>query len=78
MSDRGTAVIDATTKVVELEAGKSHTFQLTSDGEMVFRLDGAELIRTRDRRLNGAFDNMLLINGGGDYTIGSVAVYGNR
>ena len=70
-------MINATTKAVSLEDGRVHTIQFTRDGsgEMVFSLDGAELIRTRDRRLNGAVDAVLFINGGGDYAIRSVAVY---
>ena len=52
--------------------------QLTRDdtGEFAVRLDGKEVMRVRDRGLQGAFDSFILLNRGGTYVIRSVAVYG--
>ena len=63
-----------------LEDGQSHTLALAreDDGTMTATVDGAELIRAKSSALEDPFDGLSLVNGGGDYAIRSVAVYGER
>ena len=75
---RGMAVIDTGRDRAKLEDGRLHTVLLTRDdrGEIAVSIDGKEVIRTVDRGFHGAFDGVIVINKGGDYTIRSIAVYG--
>ena len=75
---RGSAVIESAAAPVSVEDGARHVLQLTRDdtGEFAVRLDGKEVMRVRDRGLQGAFDSFILLNRGGTYVIRSVAVYG--
>jgi len=77
---RGVVIIDATHGRLKLEDGKLHKLQLSRDqhGEMTVRVDGKVLIRTVDRAFRGAFDGVLMVNRGGDYTIRSIRVDGER
>jgi hypothetical protein len=77
---RGAAIIDATHGRLKLEDGKLHKLQLSRDrhGEMTVRVDGKVLIRTVDRAFRGRFDGVTMINRGGDYTIRSIRVDGER
>lgn len=78
LTSRGSAVIDASSNLTGLEAGKRHTIQLTRDkgGEMSVSTDGKELMRVRDRSFRDPFDGVLLLNKGGAVTVRSVEVYG--
>ena len=62
-----------------LEDGQSHTLELVreDDGTMTATVDGAELIRVNSSKLDDPFDGVSLVNGGGDYAIRSIAVYGD-
>ena len=63
-----------------LEDGESHTLALVreSDGTMTATVDGTELIRAKSTALEDPFDGVSLVNGGGDYAIRSIAVYGEQ
>ena len=65
---------------LKLEDGKSHTLALVreSDGTMTATVDGTELIRAKSTALDDPFDGVSLVNGGGDYAIRSIAVYGEQ
>jgi hypothetical protein len=78
VGSRGTAVIETVAPPVSLEDGARHVLQLTRDvtGEFAVQIDGEEVMRVRDRGLQGPFDSFILMNKGGTYTIRSVAVYG--
>ena len=45
---------------------------------LTIRVDGKVLIRTVDRAFSGDFDGVVMINRGGDYTIRSIRVDGER
>ena len=77
-SRRGAEVIGEHDDALALEDGESHTLALVreDDGTMIATIDGAELIRVKSSALEDAFDGVSLVNGGGDYAIRSIAVYG--
>lgn len=77
---RGSAIIDATHGRLKLEDGNLHKLQLARDrhGEMTVWVDGKVLIRTVDTAFRGKFDGIMLINRGGDYTIRSIRIDGDR
>ena len=45
---------------------------------MTATVDSTELIRVKSSALEDPFDGLSLINGGGDYAIRSIAIYGER
>ena len=75
---RGAEVIGEHDDALALEDGQSHTLALVreDDGTMIATVDGAELIRVKSSALEEPFDGLSLVNGGGDYAIRSIAVYG--
>ena len=75
---RGAEMIGEHDDALKLEDGESHTLALVreSDGTMTATVDGAELIRAKSTALEDPFDGVSLVNGGGDYAIRSIAVYG--
>ena len=77
---RGAEVIGESRDDLPLEDGRSHTLALVrgSDGTMTATVDGTELIRVKSSALEDPFDGLSLINGGGDYAIHSIAVYGDE
>ena len=77
---RGAEVLGGHDDALSLEDGKSHMLALVreSDGTMMVTVDGAELIRVKSSALEDPFDGLSLINGGGDYAIRSIAIYGDR
>ncbi len=77
-SRRGAEVIGEHDDALALEDGESHTLALVreGDGTMTATVDGAELIRVKSSALEDPFDGLSLVNGGGDYAIRSIAVYG--
>ena len=77
-SRRGTEVIGEHDDALALEDGQSHMLALVreGDGTMTATVDGAELIRVKSSALEDPFDGVSLVNGGGDYAIRSIAVYG--
>ena len=77
---RGAEVIGEHDDALKLEDGESHTLALVreSDGTMIATVDGAALIRLTSTALEDPFDGVLLVNGGGDYAIRSIAVYGEQ
>ena len=77
-SRRGAEVIGEHDDALALEDGQSHTLALVreGDGTMIATVDGTELIRVKSSALDDPFDGLSLVNGGGDYAIRSIAVYG--
>ena len=77
---RGAEVIGEHDDALALEDGQSHTLALVreGDGTMTATVDGTEMIRAKSTALEDPFDGLSLVNGGGDYAIRSVAVYGER
>ncbi|MDE0050540.1 MAG: hypothetical protein OXO52_12185 [Rhodospirillales bacterium] len=77
---RGAEVIGEHDDALALEDGQSHTLALVreGDGTMTATVDGTELIRAKSSALEDPFDGLSLVNGGGDYAIRSVAVYGEQ
>ena len=76
---RSTEVIGEHEDALTLEDGQSHTVALVreSDGTMTATVDGSELIRVKSSALEDPFGGVSLVNGGGDYAIRSIAIYGD-
>ncbi len=74
------SVIEVYDQFVELENGRSHSFEWrrSTDGEMVVLLDDQEIIRTIDRASEESFDGFTIINGGGDYTFSQFEIFGTN
>ena len=77
---RGVVVIGEYRDKLQLEDGQSHTVALVraGDGTMTASVDGSEVIQVKSSAFKDPFDGVSLVNGGGDYAIRSVAVYGER
>ena len=77
---RGVVAIGEHGGRLALEDGHGHTLALTrgGDGTMTVAVDGTELIRAKSSAFKDSFDGVSLVNGGGDYAIRSIAVYGER
>ena len=77
---RGAEVLGEHDDALALEDGKSHMLALVreSDGTMMVTVDGAELIRVKSSALEDPFDGLSLVNGGGDYAVRSIAIYGDQ
>ncbi len=80
IGSRGSTVLRTADRPVRLEEGGNHVIQLRRNvtGEIMVRVDGRELFRVRDRTFRGAFDGVVLINKGGEFTVRSVEVRGAR
>lgn len=80
VSARGSAVVDASREPLDLETGGEHVLQWTRDGagEMVVSVDGRELIRVTDRGYRDPFDGLVIANGGGEFSVREVGVWGVR
>ena len=74
---RGTAVIEASREAVNLEDNALHTLQFSraADGTMAVSVDEKEVIRILDRSFRDAFDGVVIMNKGGDFTIRSITAY---
>ena len=72
------AVIDRRALKTRLDDGRRHRIEWRRgrDGEMVVLVDGVETLRTVDRRFGDRFAGFVLVNRGGDYMIGRVALFG--
>ncbi len=77
---RGVVAIGEYRDKLQLEDGQSHTVALVraGDGTMTASVDGSEVIQVKSSAFKDPFDGVSLVNGGGDYAIRSVAVYGER
>ena len=75
---RGAEVLGEHDDALDLEDGQSHMLALVrkSDGTMTASVDGTELIRAKSTALEDPFDGLSLVNGGGDYAVRSIAIYG--
>ena len=76
---RSAEVIGEHEDALTLEDGQSHTVALVreSDGTMTATVDGSELIRVKSSALEDPFGGVSLVNGGGDYAIRIIAIYGD-
>jgi len=72
------STIEVFDQLVNLEDGRSHNVEWRrgTDGEMVVLLDDKAIIRTVDRASEESFDGFTVINGGGDYALSQVAIFG--
>ncbi len=79
-SRRGAEVIGESRDDLNLEDGRSHAVALVRDGDgtMTASVDGEELIRVKSSALDDPFGGLSLVNSGGDYAIGSIAIYGDE
>ena len=77
---RGAEVLGEHDDALDFEDGQSHMLALVreSDGTMTATVDGTEIIRVKSSALEDPFDGLSLINGGGDYAIRSIAIYGDQ
>ncbi len=78
VSSGRSAVIDRRVLKARLDDGRRHRIEWRRgrDGEMVVLVDGVEALRTVDRRFGDRFAGFVLVNRGGDYMIGRVALFG--
>ncbi len=72
------AVIERRVLGSRLDDGRRHRIEWRRgrDGEMVVLIDGVEALRTVDRRFADRFAGFVLVNRGGDYLIGRIALFG--
>lgn len=72
------AVIERRALSTRLDDGRRHRIEWRRgrDGEMVVLIDQTEVLRAVDRRYADRFAGFTVVNRGGDYMIGRVAVYG--
>jgi len=77
-SARGEVVIKVLSEALDLEDGFRHRIELSrSTGRiMTVRIDGRDVISTTDSAFRDAFDGLALINGGGDYAVREITVFG--
>jgi|GEM_PF-629901 len=78
VSSGRSAVIDRRVLKTRLDDGRRHRIEWRHgrDGDMVVLVDGVEALRTVDRRFGDRFAGFDLVNRGGDYMIGRVALFG--
>jgi len=78
VSGRSINVVQLYTDDLNLDDGRDRRIQWTRDreGNMKVLVDGAVVMDTFDRGFTGGFGGFTLVNGGGDYALRSIAVYG--
>lgn len=72
----GSSVVHALDQAPRLDDGDRHRILWTRDaeGNMKVSIDGKPLIATLDRGLDGPFQGVTIVNGGGDYGFALVSV----
>lgn len=72
------AVIEVSQGSIDLEDGLAHDLEWRrgGDGEMIVLLDGREILRAMDRAFGDGFNGFTIVNGGGDYTLSRVEIFG--
>ena len=72
------SVVADSKSVPKLNDGAAHVLEWTraSDGTMIVRIDGKNLIEVVDRRFRDPFDGFTLINRGGEFGLGSLRIDG--
>jgi peptidoglycan hydrolase-like protein with peptidoglycan-binding domain len=80
VSSTGTAVIDSAQLAQRLDDAQRHRVRWERDGEgqMTVLIDGQPALSTLDRAYQAAFDGLMLVNRGGDYSVGGIKVYGTQ
>ena len=78
VSGRGVGVVDSVAGPLVLEDQRTHVIEWTRDafGAMTVAIDGKEMMRATDRGFRDPFDGFALVNRGGDYVLGRVAIHG--
>ncbi len=79
-SSRGSSVIELYDQPLALEDNNDHVIEWTRHpgGEMAVSIDGRELFKVLDRAFKDPFHGFTIINTGGDYSIGEIALYGTN
>lgn len=77
-STRGTSVIDAYDKPLDLEDNRAHVIEWTrtKTGDMAIKIDGKGVLQTSDRSFRDSFAGVMLENHGGDYVLARINVFG--
>jgi peptidoglycan hydrolase-like protein with peptidoglycan-binding domain len=77
ITSSGRSVIDSYNSPLNLDDGNQHTIEWLreTDGSMAVAIDGKELFRTRDQSFKENFDNLSLLNVGGDYLLTELMLF---
>ncbi len=80
VSGRGVSVVGSITGPLVLEDQRTHIIEWTRDafGAMIVTIDGKERIRATDRGFRESFDGFTMVNQGGDYVLGRIAIHGTK
>lgn len=72
------SVVEVYDDYADLEDGRTHAIEWrrSPDGEMAVLLDGKEIIRTSDRASADEFEGFGMVNSGGEYAVGGIAIFG--
>lgn len=78
VSARGAGVVDRVPGPVSLEDKKTHRIEWTrrADGRMTVSIDAKQVLDVTDRGVLAPFDGIRIVNRGGDYILGRIAVFG--
>lgn len=78
LSGDGRSVIERVELESRLDDGNAHiiVWRRSAESEMELLLDSVTVITVSDRSYKGDFAGVALINRGGDYTVGEIALYG--
>jgi hypothetical protein len=79
-SSRGSSVIELYDEPLALEDNNDHVVEWTRHpgGEMAVSIDDRELFKVLDRAFKDPFHGFTIINTGGDFSIGEIALYGTN
>ncbi|MDP6883485.1 MAG: hypothetical protein QF830_05055 [Rhodospirillales bacterium] len=80
VSGRGVGIVGSITGPLVLEDQRTHVIEWTRDafGAMTVTIDGKEQIRATDRGFREPFDGFAMVNRGGDYILGRIAIHGTK
>ena len=80
VSEQGGVVVASIAGPLVLEDQRTHVIEWTRDafGAMTVSLDGKERMRATDRGFRDPFDGIAMVNRGGDYVLGRIAIHGTR
>ncbi len=74
------AIIDSVQLDAAIGDGQPHTldWRRETSGEMSVRVNDEQTISTVDRAFREAFEGLQVVNGGGDYALRSISLYGTQ
>ena len=80
VSEQGVGVVASLAGPLVLEDQRTHVIEWTRDafGAMTVAIDGKERMRATDRGFSDPFDGFAMVNRGGDYVLGRIAIHGAR